>query len=79
MLEVLNAFAAELAAQQGRIEEALRWLAKDGRNLTVDATPMFYVPGLAPVKVLIASATEGNLKAAQAWPRAYGHHRRADT
>ena len=67
MLEVLNAFAAELAAQQGRIEEALRWLAKDGRDLTVDATPMFYVPGLAPVKVLIASPTEGNLEAAQAW------------
>ena len=67
MLEVLNAFAAELAAQQGRIEEALRWLAKNGRDLTVDATPMFYVPGLAPVKVLIASQTEENLEAAQAW------------
>jgi LuxR family maltose regulon positive regulatory protein len=67
MLEVLNAFAAELAARQGRIEEATRWLAKDGSDLTMDATPMFYVPGLAPVKVLIANPTAENLEAAQAW------------
>ena len=67
MLEVLGAFAAELGARQGRVEEALRWLAKGERVLPVDATPMFYVPGLAPVKVLLATPTDENLAAAQAW------------
>ncbi len=67
MLEVLGAFAADLAARQGRVEEALRWLARGERVLPVDATPMFYVPGLAPVRVLLASPTDDNLAAAQAW------------
>ena len=67
MLEVLGAFAAELGARQGQVEDALRWLAKGERVLPVDATPMFYVPGLAPVKVLLASPTDENLAAAQAW------------
>ena len=67
MLEVLGAFAADLAARQGRVQEALRWLAKGERVLPVDATPMFYIPGLAPVKVLLASPADENLAAAQAW------------
>ena len=67
MLEVLSAFSAELAVRQGRNDEALRWLAKARRDLTVDATPVFYVPGLAPVKVLIAGSTEEDLQAAQMW------------
>lgn len=67
MLEVLSAFTAELALRQGRTDEAVRWLTKVGRDLTVDATPMLYIPGLAPVKVLVCEPTEENLGAAQAW------------
>ncbi|MFN8464842.1 MAG: LuxR C-terminal-related transcriptional regulator [Caldilineaceae bacterium] len=67
MLDVLGAFGADLSARQGRVGEALRWLAKSERVLPVDATPMFYVPSLAPVRVLLASPTEENLADAQAW------------
>ncbi|MFN8466564.1 MAG: LuxR C-terminal-related transcriptional regulator [Caldilineaceae bacterium] len=62
-----DAFAAELAARQGRIEEALRWVAREGRQFEHDATPLFYVPGLAFVRVLMAGGSEGNLLAAQCW------------
>ena len=67
MLGVINAFAADLAVRQGRIEDAMQWLAVYGRDLPVDATPMFYVPGLAPVKVLMAAGTDEDLAAAQTW------------
>ena len=67
MLGVMNAFAADLAVRQGRVEDAMRWLAVYGRDLPIDATPMFYVPGLAPVKVLMAAGTDEDLAAAQTW------------
>lgn len=67
MLEVIDAFAAELAARQCRVETALHWLATDGRGLTVDATPLFYIPGLAPVRVLLAAGKDEDLSSAQAW------------
>jgi LuxR family transcriptional regulator, maltose regulon positive regulatory protein len=67
MLEVLGAFAADLAVRQQRVEEAQHWLSKSERILTVDATPMFFVPGLAPVKVLLTSPTDENLAVAQRW------------
>lgn len=67
VLEWAEAFAAELAARQGRIGEALRWVASKGRRHEYDATPLFYVPGLAAVKVLLAGGSAGNLLAARYW------------
>jgi LuxR family transcriptional regulator, maltose regulon positive regulatory protein len=67
VLRWADAFAAELAARQGRIEEALRWVAREGRQFEHDATPLFYVPGLAFVRVLMAGGSEGDLLAAQYW------------
>jgi LuxR family transcriptional regulator, maltose regulon positive regulatory protein len=67
LLRCADAFAADLAARQGRIDEALRWVARAGSQFEYDATPMFYVPGLASVRVLLAGGTPGNLLAANAW------------
>jgi LuxR family maltose regulon positive regulatory protein len=67
MLQVMNAFAADLAVRQGRVGDAMRWLENEGRDLPIDATPMFYVPGTALVKVLIATNTEESLATAQTW------------
>ncbi|MFN8466563.1 MAG: LuxR C-terminal-related transcriptional regulator [Caldilineaceae bacterium] len=66
-LQLVGAFAADLAARQGRIEEALRWVAREGRHFTYDFLPMFYVPGLAFVRILLTSATPGNQHAAETW------------
>jgi LuxR family transcriptional regulator, maltose regulon positive regulatory protein len=52
-LPLLDAFAAELAARQGRVEEALRWAARTRHALPEDATPLFYAPGLAVVRIYL--------------------------
>jgi LuxR family maltose regulon positive regulatory protein len=67
MLRVAKAFAADLATRQGRLDDALRWLAEDASNLTISAVPMFYVPGLAAVRLLIATGAGKDLADAQAW------------
>ncbi len=67
VLAPLRAFAAELAARQGRVEEALRWVAREGHQFEYDAMPMFYVPGLAFVRVLLAGGATDNLGAAESW------------
>ncbi len=66
-LAPLSAFAADLAARQGRVEEALRWVAREGRQFEHNAMPMFYVPGLAFVRVLLAGGTAEDLRVAETW------------
>lgn len=67
MLKVSKAFAADLALRQGRNADALRWLAEDASDLSIDAVPMFYTPGLTAVKVLITAAIDPSYADAQAW------------
>jgi LuxR family maltose regulon positive regulatory protein len=57
MAQMLDAFAAELAARQGRVDEALRWYAREANGLPHNLIPLLYVPGLAPVRVLLAAGT----------------------
>lgn len=66
-LAPLSAFAADLAARQGRVDEALRWVAREGRHFEQNAMPMFYVPGLAFVRILLVGGTGENLCAAETW------------
>lgn len=73
-LAPISAFAAELAAHQGGVAEALRWVAREGRQFEHNAMPMFYVPGLAFVRILLAGGTAENLRAAATWlERQMGH------
>lgn len=67
ILATADACAAELAAQQGRVDEALRWVERAGRQFVYDAYPAFYVPGLAFVRVLLAGRNQEHLRAAGTW------------
>jgi LuxR family maltose regulon positive regulatory protein len=60
-----DAAAAELAARQGRTEEAQRWIAREGRQFVDDAFPAHYTPGLAFVWILLTAGTEECLREAQ--------------
>jgi ATP/maltotriose-dependent transcriptional regulator MalT len=60
-----DAAAAELAARQGRSEEAQRWIAREGRQFVHDAFPVHYTPGLAFVWILVAAGTPECLREAQ--------------
>jgi LuxR family maltose regulon positive regulatory protein len=63
----IEAFAAELAARQGNVDAAQRWLAREGHRLIYEGFPIFYVPGLASVRILLAAGTENTLREAQQW------------
>lgn len=67
MLKVVKAFAAELAARQGRADAAQRWLLEDAKNLDHDATPMFYTPELAAGRVVLATGDHRNVANALTW------------
>jgi LuxR family maltose regulon positive regulatory protein len=67
MLTAVDAFAADLAARQGRVEEALRWVARERRAFVDDAFPTLYAPGLAFVRVLLAGGSEEQLREARVW------------
>jgi LuxR family maltose regulon positive regulatory protein len=57
MLAVVRAFAAEIAARQGRMAEARRWLARERSRPDTGLLPLFYLPPLAAVRVLLAAGT----------------------
>jgi LuxR family maltose regulon positive regulatory protein len=65
-LPLIDAFAAELGARQGRVEEAVRWAARENRYLAEDATPLFYAPGLAIVRIYLVAGATDRLDEAQA-------------
>jgi LuxR family maltose regulon positive regulatory protein len=68
ILTVVNTFSAELAASQGRVEEALRWVARESRQSVFNAFPaVHYHPMLGFVRVLLAGGTADNLREAQVW------------
>lgn len=64
-LQIAEAFSAELAMRQGRIEDGLRWLATNEPLLIDSAFPLFYVHELAAPRVLLAAGGEANLAAAR--------------
>jgi LuxR family maltose regulon positive regulatory protein len=68
VLTVVNAFAAELAARQGRREEALRWVMRASRQYVLDTYPLaMYYPMLGYARVLLAGGTVENLRDARTW------------
>jgi LuxR family maltose regulon positive regulatory protein len=68
VLTVVNAFATELAARQGRREDALRWVTRESRQYVLDALPIaLYYPMLGYARVLLAGGTVENLRDARTW------------
>lgn len=65
MLQVMNVFAAELAARMGQVEEVRHWYNLEGRSLRTDAFPMFYIPGLSAVKILLTLGADADLAEAE--------------
>jgi LuxR family transcriptional regulator, maltose regulon positive regulatory protein len=63
----ISAFAADLAARQGRVEEGLRWVMRGERQFEHDAVPMFYVPELAFARVWLAAGNAEDLRRAESW------------
>lgn len=52
---LVDVFAAELAARQGRKEEAQRWITRASAYLLEDAIPLFYAPELAATRIQLAT------------------------
>jgi LuxR family maltose regulon positive regulatory protein len=65
MLTIANAFAAELAARQGRVEEAMRWIVREGAQRFDDIFPSLFAPGLACVRILLGGNSRETLRQAQ--------------
>jgi LuxR family maltose regulon positive regulatory protein len=57
LLPAVQAFQAELAARQGRLEEASRWVEQVGSALRPSGLPGFFGPQLALPKILLAQNT----------------------